>query len=69
MTKLDKQNGMSLILSMGDNRFRTFIKQFAAYGKLDTFLANTMSVEQRNILMIKFAAGLDQDENDISQAV
>ena len=69
MTKLDKQNGMSLVLSMGDNRFRTFIKQFAAYGKLDTFLATTMSVEQRNILMIKFAAGLDQDENDISQAV
>ncbi len=69
MTKLGKQNGLSLILSMGDNRFRTFIKQFAAYGKLDTFLAGNMSVEQRNILMIKFAAGLDQDEADISQAV
>jgi hypothetical protein len=66
--RLGSNNGFTMILFSGDNHFRTFIKQCAGYGKLDTFL-RTMSPDQRNILMIKFAANLDKDENDISQAV
>ena len=68
MTKLGHDNGFKMILYTGDNHFRTFIKQCAGYGKLETFLLS-MSPEQRNILMIKFAANLEKDENDISQAV
>ena len=66
--RLGKNNGFKMIQMTGDNHFRTFIKQCAGYGKLDSFLI-TMSPEQRNILMVKFAANLDKDENDISQAV
>jgi len=68
MARLGKNNGFKMIQMTGDNHFRTFIKQCAGYDKLDSFLL-TMSPEQRNILMIKFAANLDKDENDISQAV
>lgn len=68
ITKLGKRDGFEFIQSMGENKFRVFIKQCAAYGKLDSFL-HTMSTEQRKILLIKFAAGLDRDGNDISQAV
>ncbi len=68
MSRLGTNNGFTMILLTGDNHFRTFIKQCAGYGKLDQFLT-TMSPEQRNILMIKGAANLEKDENDISQAV
>jgi hypothetical protein len=68
MARLGYANGFTMILLNGDNHFRTFIKQCAGYGKLDTFLL-TMNAEQRKILMIKFAANLEKDENDISQAV
>ena len=68
MTRMSGDNGFKLIQMTGSNHFRTFIKQCAAYGKLDEFL-RTMTAEQRNILMIKFAANLDKHENDISQAV
>ena len=68
MSRLGKENGFTMIQYTGDNHFRTFIKQCAGYGKLDSFLLS-MSSEQRKILMIKFAANLDKDENDISQAV
>ena len=68
MSRLGKNNGFTMILGTGDNHFRTFIKQCAGYGKLDSFLLS-MNPEQRKILMIKFAANLDKDENDISQAV
>ena len=68
MSRLKDDNGFTMILKTGDNHFRTFIKQCAGYGKLDSFLL-TMTPDQRSILMIKFAANLDKDENDISQAV
>lgn len=66
--KLGKEDGFRFIQSMGENRFRTFIKQCAAYGNLDRFL-KTMTPEERNILLVKFAAGLDREGTDISQAV
>lgn len=68
IAKLGKRDGFEFIQSMGDNRFRVFIKQCAAYGNLNAFL-HTMTPEKRKILLVKFAAGLDKDGNDISQAV
>jgi hypothetical protein len=68
IAKLGKRDGFQFIQSMGDNRFRVFIKQCAAYGYLDAFL-RTMTPEKRKILLIKFAAGLDREGNDVSQAV
>lgn len=68
MSRMGPGNGYKMIQETGTNRFRTFIKQCAAYGKLEQFLI-TMTPEQRNVLMIKFAANLDKHENDISQAV
>lgn len=67
-SRLGKQNGFRMIQLTGDNHFRTFIKQCAAFGQLDSFLL-TMTPEQRKILMVKFAANLENDDNDISQAV
>jgi len=68
MQRLGTDDGYKMIQETGSNHFRTFIKQCAAYGTLDEFL-RTMTPEQRNILMIKFAANLDKYESDISQAV
>ena len=68
LIKLGKRDGFEFIQSMGDNRFRVFIKQCASFGKLDSLL-HKMPKEKRKILLIKFAAGLDRDDNNISQAV
>ncbi|MFN8309759.1 MAG: hypothetical protein U0T73_07340 [Chitinophagales bacterium] len=68
MLKLGKRSGFEFLRSMNDHRFRTFIKQCAAYGKLDGFL-NTMTAQQRQILMVKFAANLGAPASDISEAV
>jgi hypothetical protein len=68
LAKLDTANGYRFLQNMGENRFRTFIKMSASYGKLSQFLA-TMEPEQRQRLMVNFAANLEQDENDIEQAV
>lgn len=68
LAKLDTANGYNFLHQMGENRFRTFIKMAASYGKLSQFLA-TMKPEQQQQLMVKFASNLEQDENDIEQAV
>lgn len=68
LAKLDSTDGFTFIQQMGENRFRTFIKMAASYGKLDKFLA-TMKPEEQQALMVKFASNLEQDENDIEQAV
>ncbi|MFN8277127.1 MAG: hypothetical protein U0T84_06575 [Chitinophagales bacterium] len=66
--KLGKEDGFDFLRRMNDLRFRTFVKQCAAYGKLDAFLT-TMSAERRNILMVKFAANLGVAEGKLSEAV
>lgn len=68
LTKLDTLNGYDFIQQIGENRFRTFIKMAASYGKLSQFFS-TMNVEQQQKLMQKFASNLEQDDNDIEQAV
>lgn len=68
LVKLDTANGYNFLQQMGENRFRTFIKMAASYGKLSQFLA-TMKPEQQQQLMVKFASNLELDDNEIEQAV
>ena len=67
MVKMAPASGFEFLQSLGDNRFRTFIKMCAGFGKLRTFLQSMTAVHQQ-LLMIKFASGLG-DYNDLSQSV
>jgi len=67
MLKLGPVSGFEFLGSVGDNRFRTFVKMSAGYGKLTPFLRSMTALHQQ-MLMIKFASNL-QDYNDLSQAV
>lgn len=66
LLKLGKKNGYEFLNSVGENRFRVFIKQCASYGKLKSFLA-TMTISQKENLMREFAS--DLETNNIAQAV
>jgi hypothetical protein len=68
LAKIDSSKGYEFMQDMGENRFRTFIKMAASYGKLGLFL-NTMKPEQQQALMVKFASRLEEDNNDVAQAV
>jgi hypothetical protein len=67
MLKMDDQSGFDFLKDLGDNKFRTFIKMCAGFGKLEEFL-KTMNPLQQQMLMAKFASNLEQ-YNDLSQAV
>lgn len=67
MNKMGDRSGFDFLNDLGDNKFRTFIKMCASYGKLEVFL-RTMNPLQQQLLMMKFASGLEQ-YNDLSQAV
>lgn len=67
MLKMGDQSGFDFLNSLGDNKFRTFIKMSAGFGKLSDFLG-TMTPLHRQMLMIKFASGLEK-YRDLSQAV
>lgn len=67
MKKLGPVSGFEFLSRVGDNRFRTFIKMSAGFGKLGQFL-QSMTLLHQQMLMIKFASGLE-GYNDLSQAV
>lgn len=67
MMKLGPVSGFDFLHGLGDNRFRTFIKMCAGFGKLGPFLQSMAPVYEQ-MLMIKFASGLEK-YNDLSQAV
>lgn len=67
MVKLGPISGFEFLQNVGNNRFRTFIKMSAGFGKLGQFL-QTMTPVYQQMLMINFASGLEQ-YNDLSQAV
>jgi hypothetical protein len=67
LVKLGPISGFEFLSKVGDNRFRTFIKMSAGFGKLGQFL-QTMTPLHQQMLMIKFASGLEK-YNDLSQAV
>jgi hypothetical protein len=67
MVKLGPVSGYDFLQSVGDNRFRTFIKMCAGFGKMTPFL-QSMNALYEQMLMIKFASGLEK-YNDLSQAV
>ena len=67
MVKMGDQSGFDFLKNLGDNKFRTFIKMSAGFGKLSEFLGGMSQLHQQ-LLMVKFASGLEQ-YNDLSQAV
>ena len=67
VVKMAPISGFEFLKGLGDNRFRTFIKMSAGFGKLKVFLQSMTPVHQQ-MLMIKFASGLG-DYSDLSQAV
>ena len=68
MTKLGKQNGYRFLEKMNFLHFRTLVKMSAAYSSLNKFLAS-MNKSQADSLLQRFAKDLEQDQNDLSQAV
>lgn len=67
MIKMGPVSGLEFLESLGNNRFRTFIKMSAGFGKLRTYM-QTMTPTHQQMLMINFASGLEK-YNDLSQAV
>lgn len=67
MFKMGAVSGFDFLKNLGDNRFRTFIKMSAGFGKLSQFLQSMTPVYQQ-MLMVKFVTGLEK-YNDLSQAV
>jgi hypothetical protein len=68
LAKLGKESGYEFLKKVGFNRYRTFIKQCASFGKLNLFLS-TMKADDRKKLMMLFSSGLDDASIDIGQAV
>lgn len=68
LTEIKGQNGYAFLQKVGFNRFRTFIKQLAAFGKLNDFI-KTMTPEDAKKLMVMFVSGLEDENIDIGQAV
>jgi hypothetical protein len=68
LTKMGKANGFTFLKSVGMNRYRTFIKQCASFGKLNDFMA-TMTVDEQKALLKMFVCGLDDVNTSIDQAV
>ncbi|MBL7799222.1 MAG: hypothetical protein JNL95_00735 [Chitinophagales bacterium] len=68
LTKMGKTNGLTFLKSVGMNRYRTFIKQCASFGKLNEFMA-TMTVDDQKALLKMFVCGLDDANTSIDQAV
>lgn len=67
MIKMGPVSGLEFLESLGNNRFRTFIKMSAGFGKLRSYM-QTMTPTHQQMLMINFASGLEK-YNDLSQAV
>lgn len=66
--KNEELSGYDLLEQINYNKFRTFIKQCAGYGNLETFLA-TMPEENALTVLRKFVSELNTDDGDISEAV
>ena len=67
MIRMGPVSGYEFLGQVGDNRFRTFIKMCAGFGKLSPFLQSMTALRQQ-MLMIKFASGLEK-YSDLSQPV
>ncbi len=68
LAKMGKTNGLAFLKSVGMNRYRTFIKQCASFGKLNEFMA-TMTIDDQKALLKMFVCGLDDANTSIDQAV
>ena len=66
--QLNGASGKRLLENVGENRFRTFIKLCAGYGKLDDFL-KTMTFSEKEYVLNKFVTELEKNKGDLTQAV
>jgi hypothetical protein len=66
--KEDKVTGWQMLERMQFNKFRTFIKLCAGYGKLNNFL-QTMSKDKSNELLTKFTNNLEKNSGDLRPAI
>lgn len=64
----DKISGDRMLETMKYNRFRTFIKICANFGKLGEFL-KTMPKDQSRMILTKFTNNLDKNEGDLRSAI
>lgn len=64
----DKISGDRMLEKLKYNRFRTFIKICANYGKLGLFL-NTMPKDQSRAILSKFTNNLERNEGDLRSAI
>lgn len=64
----DKISGDKMLEMIKYNRFRTFIKICANYGKLGEYL-KTMPKDQSRKILSKFTNNLDQNEGDLRSAI
>lgn len=64
----DKISGDRMLETLKYNRFRTFIKICANYGKLGEYL-KTMPKDQSRFLLAKFTNNLDKNEGDLRSAI
>jgi hypothetical protein len=64
----DKISGDRMLEMLKYNRFRTFIKICANYGKLGEFL-KTMPKDESRFLLARFTNNLDKNEGDLRSAI
>lgn len=67
--KKEQLTGNQLMQKTGYNRFRTFVKISAGYGKLDSFLQTFSDNSARESFLIKFITGIDESKNFPKEAV
>lgn len=67
-SKMGSESSYVFLKNLDFNRFRTFIKQLASYGKLTDFLSKMSKAEQKKLVEL-FVADLEKEQAGISQAV
>lgn len=68
MEDLGDRSAYSLLDSLNFYRFRTFVKMAAGYYKLEPFLA-TMTYQERETVLSRFASGLEENRGNLEAAV
>jgi hypothetical protein len=68
MSRMEQKSSYEFLHSLGMNKFRTFIKECAAYNTLDAFVAK-MSEWERKALFTKLVQGLENENSNLELAV
>lgn len=65
--KHENLSGKQLLENVGENKFRTFIKECAGFNRLNEFL-QTMDTESANSLLVNIVKNLEQTPDKLAQA-